>query len=849
MKVSLNWAKSCSNVELAPNGIDELVEKIGAQLGAVEEVIDLGAKYKGAVIARVIKCEQHPNADRLHICTIDDGGITPTVKRDESGHVQVVCGAPNVREGLMVAWLPPGVTVPATVDKDPFVLEAREIRGQVSNGMLASPKELALGDGHEGILEIDEDAKPGQAFAEVYGLNDYIIDIENKMFTHRPDCFGQLGVAREIAGIYGKQFISPAMYKAPKTTGEYTDDSLGLEVRNEIPEVVPRFMAQVFENVKVGPSSLWMQTYLLRVGLRPINNVVDITNYFMLLTGQPLHAYDYDKVKAQDPDASVATLVVRYPHDGEKLQLLNGKEVEPRAEAIIIATNTKAIGLGGVMGGADTEVDEHTKNIILECGTFDMYSIRRTSMAHGLFTDAVTRFNKSQSPLQNDRVLAWAGDELVRTAEAVPVKNSMDVRSPALDETFKRDSLYPPVPVSAKFINDRLGLTLSAEDMKTLLANVEFTIEMSGEDLIVKAPFCRTDIETREDVVEEVGRLYGYDKLPLELPKRDLTPAPKDPGLELKAKIRNVLSKAGANEVLTYSFVHGNLLDKVGQDKAQAYELSNALSPDLQYYRLSLTPSLLEKIHPNIKAGYDQFALFELGKVHSKSELDQDRLPIEFDRLALTFAASDKAAQDFGGAPYYEARKYLLAILHEWGLEDEVSFIGLSNYDFGNHELSKQLAAAFEPGRSAVIVRNDEMVGIMGEYRGSVQKRLKLPAFSAGFELFLSALQNSLSSPYVPLPRFPKVEQDICFKVSADMPYQELYDFVQDELTKVQGARSLVSLSPVDIYQRGDDHDHKQITLRLSIASYEKTMRDTEVNAMLNAVAAAAQQKFSAERV
>ena len=212
MKVSLNWMKWYGGQGL-DTPVDELVERIGTQLGAVEGVEDLGKKYQGVVVARVVTCEDHPNADRLHVCTIDDGGITPDVKRDENGHVQVVCGAPNVREGLMVAWLPPGSTVPESVGKELFVLEARELRGVVSNGMLASPKELALGDNHEGILEIDEpDVKPGDDFAKVYGLDDYIIDIENKMFTHRPDCFGQLGVAREVAGIQGKAFKSPDWY-------------------------------------------------------------------------------------------------------------------------------------------------------------------------------------------------------------------------------------------------------------------------------------------------------------------------------------------------------------------------------------------------------------------------------------------------------------------------------------------------------------------------------------------------------------------------------------------------------------------------------------------------------------
>ncbi len=306
--------------------------------------------------------------------------------------------------------------------------------------------------------------------------------------------------------------------------------------------------------------------------------------------------------------AVTATIVIRKPNKDEKLKLLNGKEIEPRKEAIMIATDKQLIGVGGVMGGSDTEVDENTKNIILECASFDMYSIRRTSMEHGLFTDAVTRFTKGQSSLQCGVVLAKIVDEIHQYADG-------KVASKMIDDKRNVKPL-DPVKVNAHFINQRLGVDLSAADIKKLLENVEFKVDANNDELTISAPFWRTDIEIPEDIVEEVGRLYGYDKLPLDLPKRDLTPAAKDPSLALKSQIRAKLSKSGANEVLTYSFVHGDLLDKVGQDKKNAFQVANALSPDLQYYRLSLAPSLLEKVHPNIKAGYDEFALFELGKAH-----------------------------------------------------------------------------------------------------------------------------------------------------------------------------------------------------------------------------------------
>lgn len=848
MRVALSLAKFYTNLDTSAKPVAELVDRIGSQLGAVEEVISLQDQYAGVLIARVVSCIDHPDSDHLHLCKIDDGGVAEGVERDENGHVQVVCGAPNVREGLLVAWLPPGSTVPSTYHKDPFVLEARKLRGTISNGMLASAKELGISDDHEGILEVDEEVAPGTAFAEAYHLNDHIIDIENKMFTHRPDCFGVLGVYREIAGIYHQQFEGPSWYTSDKYSLNSESTALPLTIVNELPELVPRFVMIAMRDVQVKPSPIWLQVHLMRAGIRPINNIVDITNYLMYLTGQPLHAYDYDKVAALT-NGEGAEVTVRYPREGERAKLLNGKEITPRAEAIMIASGDHLIGVGGIMGGSETEVDDSTKNIILECATFDMYSVRRTSMAHGLFTDAVARFNKGQSPLQNVHVIAKAVHEVRSLASGLVAGELVDdchVDPDALD----RNSLYAPVAVTTEFVNARLGLHLTADDMATLLRNVEFRVDIDGDQLIVVAPFWRTDIEIPEDVVEEVGRLYGYDHLPLELPRRDLTPAVKNESFELKRRARQALARAGANEVLTYTFVHGNLIDRAGQDRELAFQLSNALSPDLQYYRLSLTPSLLDLVHSNIKAGYGEFALFEQNVVYGKSEIDEDGLPKEFARLALVCAAESKvAAESHDGAAYYQARYYLETVLDEFALTGNLTYKPLADVDFSQHKLFTQLTSTFEPKRSAVVFNGEFLVGVVGEYKASVVAALKLPAFAAGFEIFGSALSKGGAKPYVQIPRFPGLQQDISLKVAANLPYAELYNFVRDELKGILPEQVRSSVNPVDIYQREDDQDHKQITLRLAIASYERTLKADEVNGFLDAVAAKASERFGAERV
>lgn len=840
MKVSLNLAQRYSNADLNPSGIDELIQKIGAQLGAVEAVERTGPKYDGVIVARIVSCEKHPNADKLSVCLVDDGGAAQDVERTENGHVQVVCGAPNAREGLTVAWLPPGSTVPGTYGKEPFVLGVRELRGVVSNGMLASGAELAISDDHSGILEIDpaevgdELARPGTPFKNLYGLDDTIIDIENKMFTHRPDCFGVLGVAREIAGIQQQAFRSPDWYLARP---EFTEaEELPLTVQNDIPELAPRFIAVAMKGVQVKPSPVWLQAVLSRIGIKSINNIVDATNYLMYVTGQPLHAYDYDKVAARSSNGAV--LAARFPRDGETVKLLNGKTLQPRAEAIMIATDKELVGVGGVMGGADTEVNENTKNIIIECANFDMYSVRRTGMAHGLFTDAVTRFSKGQSPLQNDRVIGKAMDlmsELSGAAQASAVIDNNHLN----EEMISGSQLHEPIKISAEFINARLGLQLSNEDIVSLLKNVEFSAEVSVDTLSVKAPFWRTDIVIPEDVVEEVGRLYGFNRLPLELPKRTITPAKPNDELALKQELRKTLAGFGANEVQTYSFVHGDLLEKAGQNKDFAFKLSNALSPDLQYYRMSLTPSLLAQVHSNIKAGHDSFNLFEINKTHITTHKNDDNgVPKEIETVTLVTAGKSQT-----GNAYYQARAYLDQLAASLGVRLQYTPIA--------EPIAYQIMAPFEYTRSALVsvAGTDISLGVIGEYKQSVVKALKLPAYCAGFELGLPGLLAiKPGARYTPLSRYPSISQDICLEVDVSNSYGTVTAAFEAELQAQTEHGQLVNWKPLDIYQ-SESSGKKRFTYHVTLTSYKRTLTEGVLSNILDGLAGVLHDSIGASRI
>lgn len=848
MKVSLNTIKQFIDFELPP--VDELVRRINQQLGGVEDVIDLADKYKDAVIVQVLSAVKHDNADKLSVCSIDDGGVTKDVERDGDGHVQVVCGAPNVWAGMLAVWLPPRATVPATYnDAEPFVLDTREIRGVKSNGMLAAADELAICTDHEGIIELNADewrpydapVKPGASFAAAYGIDDTIIDIENKMFTHRPDLFGQLGVAREISAILkgippksediaDTRFNNPDWYwMVPEFAAA---GSVELQVYNEAPEKAPRFMAVAMDNVKVQPSPLWLRCALVAMGSKPINNVVDLTNYIMLLTAQPTHAYDYDKLRG-------ATLGVRMAKQGEAVKLLNDKTYTLTVDDIVIADAEGPVGLAGVMGGGESEVDEQTTRIVLEVANFDMYAVRKTSMRYGLFTDALTRFNKGQSPLQNDRVTARLMELATKYAGAKQASTVYDL--PDRTGQPAEVSLSGEIPLTAEFVNTRLGTTLETWQIAGLLRRANFASYAREDDedtLLITAPFWRTDIVDPEDIVEEIGRLYGFDKLPRILPERSIKPAPKNPNIELKQQIRRVLAGSGANEVLTYSFVHERTLQRAGQDASQAYRLGNALSPDLQYYRLTLTPSLLNHVHANSKAGHDTFALFEIGKGHSKDQLDSDGLPTEFEYVACVLA--DKKAS---GAAYYQA-KYLLEMLLQ-GLNVQ----GTVTYQAVESDEATKKDAYYAPGRAAIICVDDEPIGRVGEYTVAVQKAFKLPSFSAGFELDLAAVQAlRRQRTYVPLPRFPHVTQDISLKVTTAVSYGDLYATVTSALEAIRPAETTATLTPLGIYQP-ESSDTKTITLRLRIASYERTLTDAEVTGYLDSMAAAAATTLAAQKV
>ena len=714
MKISLNWLKKYVQV---PIDDAELIRLIGARLVEVEGVIDETHKYDNIYIARVVACEKIPDT-HLTLCQIDVGNATVDVEKNADGLVQVVCGAPNVREGMLAVWIAPGAVVPASVHEDaPFVIGKRKMRGYESCGMLAGADELDFDDKHEKIAEIDPDvASPGDSLSEVFELSDLVLEIENKSLTHRPDCFGMIGFAREVAGILGQAFVEPVKKSDQAFSQLRKIDSATLSANVSVldPNICQRYSAVVME--KHGELKhkylTWQDTILCKSGMKPISPIVDATNFLMLLTGQPLHAFDCDKfIKVGGSDKP--EIVVRLARSGERLRLLDGKEVDLNENDIVICSNKVPVVLAGAMGGESTMIDEDTRNIIVESATFSLYHLRKTQMAHGIFSEAITRFTKGQPPYQT-----------LSVAEACAEMLGDGFKVVSIADKYTKPEMQSVVKITTDEINNLLGTEYSGELIKQTLENVGFGVKRSETNLEVKAPEWRTDIHIKEDVIEEVGRLMGYDNILPTLPLHGT--AEKNKIWELKKQIRDILCKYGANEVLTYSFVSERLLKKVRQEAKNSYKIVNSISPELQYVRQSIVPSLLEKTYLNEKLPVEKFAIFEMNKIYRKKwGMDKENVPVE--KVSLGFVVAERKGK---GTAFYQAKKYVARLLGELGVE--ATFAPMRD-DVAESK-------PFEQKRTAEILVDDVCVGVVGELKNSVKNEFKLADYVAGFEINLNEI-------------------------------------------------------------------------------------------------------------
>ncbi len=790
MKISLNEIKKLVPVEVET---DELIRLIGSRLVEVEGSEDWGKKFENIYIVKVLSAEPIPDT-HLHLCQIDAG----------KDPIQVVCGAPNVRAGMFAVWIAPGAIVPATYGTDDeFKIDSRKLRGYESHGMLAGLDELALGDDHSGIVEIDPtNAKPGTTFAEAFDLNDIILDIENKSLTHRPDCFGLIGFAREVAGILGVKFNEPSM-----SSLDLNDKNLEIQIEDE--KLCQRYSCAVMQ-FSDAPHSKYLTSddvFLAKADMRGISPIVDITNILMLKTGQPLHAFDYDKF-VKVGGTNQPKIIIRAAKNGENLELLDSKTIECDENDILITSNDVPVALAGAMGGKNTEIDENTKHIILESATFSLYHLRKTQMKHGIFSEAITRFTKGQPASQTMPVLA--------TAVKMLGGNALEVA-----DCFPARPEQPKISLSLEDINSLLGTSYDSELVTKTLENVGFLVE--GE-FTIKAPLWRTDIHIKEDIIEEVGRLLGYDNIPLDFAKRPFIGAHIDELLALKNRLRGVLSdRLSAHEVLTYSFVNQKLQETVGEDPNDSYEIVNSISPDLQRFRQTLAPSLLEKTAMNLKAGYRDFSIYEINQITKKSYgLNSENVPEMHTYLAFVTTGD-----------FYQAKAYLVAMLNDLGLND---------IDFSEFKASKDFPY-LEPRHSAEL--ND--ICALGEVKARVLKALKIDQTISLFELNLEKLLEILpktNQKDLKFSRFPSVSRDITLKVELKTKFEDLKKNIENALSE---KCVIYSVEPVSIYQA--EAEVKNLSFKLTFSSLDHTLNAEEISDIMKKVESSVTKNYQAEIV
>ena len=728
MKVSLKWLREYVPVSLEPKELAHKLTMAGIEVGDVEEV---GEAWEGVCVGRVREVNKHPNADRLSLCTVDLPEET----------FEVICGAPNVAAGQNIAFARVGAELYDGHSGKPVKLKAAKIRGVVSNGMICSEKELGMSEEHEGILVLPEDAPPGMPLLEYLG--DSILELE--LTPNRPDCLSMLGVAQEVAALTGGKVTSPdvSYEEEERSAGEMATVEIG------DPDLCGRYTASIVSGLKIGPSPAWMQERLKACGMRPINNVVDITNYVMMEYGQPLHAFDYDKVKDH-------RIIVRRARVGEQLMTLDGEDRPLDPEMLVITDPDGPIGLAGVMGGANTEVTKDTKTLLLESANFNNVNIRRTSTRLRLRSEASLRFDKGLSPELPPKGLRRATQLLSELADGTVAKGIIDIYPGAREQA--------PLSITESRIKQVLGVSIEMDKVKGVLESLGFECEESGEGALkVTTPYWRTDISIEDDLLEELARISGYDDIPTTPLSGRIPLNEPDEARALRDAVKDILAGCGMQEVVNYSLSDVRGLENAGLGhlaELNPLKVANPLRVEQEYLRLSLRPGLLANVEHNRKYHHGPLLMFEAGKVYMPKN---GELPEEEEVLAGVVTGDPEDPMD----GFLRAKGVLETLC--WGGWE--SRPGLSG---GEGE-------GLHPGRVVEVSARGDRLAVLGEVHPQVLEAFDIDGASVHvFEVDLDNLKSHLpaSKRYKPVSRYPGALRDLALIVDAETPSRAVQEVI-----------------------------------------------------------------------
>ena len=788
MLVSYNWLKQYTNVEDNANALAEKITRGGIEVEGVEY---LAEEISNVVVGYVVSKEKHPDAEKLNVCQVNVG---------EEENLQIVCGAPNVDAGQYVIVAKVGAKLPGVK------IKKAKLRGVESQGMICSLAELGLSKSvvpknyQEGIYVFETEQELGSDVVEVLGLNDYILDLS--ITPNRADALSMRGLTYELGALYNNK----VNFNDVKKEENYEATSLQVAIESDS---CRNYVGQVVRNVEVKSSPLWLQTRLMNSGIRPINNIVDITNYVLLEFGQPMHAFDKDLVGDK--------IVVRDAKEGEVLETLDGEERKLQTTDLVITDGTRAIALGGVMGGKNTEVSEETKNIILESAYFNPTSVRRTSAAHGLRSDSSARFEKGIDPNMQKAALARAVELILELCPNAVVESSVGVVNKEEEKV---------VEITTSYINNYLGITLSTEEIAAILEGLSFTVEVTGENLVVKVPTRRPDISIKQDLVEEVIRIYGYDNLASTLPKFSKTTRG---GLTYSQRmvrdLRAVYASLGFNDTINYSLVSEEEATEYTLEDHHKVRLLMPMTETHSTLRQSLVPGLLNTVQYNVARKQKDLKLLEIGRVFFGSG-DDNIQPKETLYLSAALTGEERATKwlkESSSLDFFAAKGYLEVVFERLGLDEKVTY-------------RKSTLEGMHPGRFAEVYLGEKRIGFIGEVHPRVADKLGLNTTYV-FEINLDEVisESKVKPKYEEVTKYPEITRDIAMLVDVKDEYQNIYNVIESVNSKL-----ITKVELFDLYVGAELLvGKKSLALTITYSDKQKTLTDEEVTAVHDKVLSA----------
>ncbi|MXY27150.1 phenylalanine--tRNA ligase subunit beta [Candidatus Poribacteria bacterium] len=795
MNVTLNWLKDYIDFEFSPSELADRLTMLGIEVEAIKE---LGTGLEGVVVGKVSAVGPHPNADKLVLCQVDVG---------EPEELQIVCGAPNVRVGMLAPVATIGATLPIGL-----TIKSAKLRGEVSQGMLCSEKELGFSEEAAGLMELPTGVSVGSSLVAALGLDDVMFELE--ITPNRPDCLSLIGVAREIRAETGNPL------KVPDTGLKESETDIQdlTSVTIDAPDLCPRYAARVIQGVKVGESPAWLRQRLESVGIGVINNIVDVTNFVLMEYGQPLHAFDYHKLAEN-------RIVVRRAAAGEQLATLDEVDRELTADMLVIADAERPIALAGVMGGYDSEITETTCDVLLESAYFSPSSIRATAKALGMSTEASYRFERGADPGVVLTALDRAAELIAELAGGAVCKGIVDV--------YPGEQPLTEIKLRPDRVNFVLGTEIEKSEMAQILMRLGFDIQAFESAYQITVPTFRSDITREIDLIEEIARVYGYDNIPTALPKGDIpVPAP-NPKVEVRKRIKRFLLAAGMMEAVNYSFSDPNCFEKIrlpsDSPLRETLRLQNPLSPEMSILRTTLIPGLLENTQHNRNHQINAISLFEIGGVFVR-----DGNQKEPERVAGVLAG--QIGDGVYGNLYRDPDFFDIKGLVEGMLE----VCGVTEYT-----LQKTDVPTFHPGRNAVVLLGETQVGTFGEAHPEVLENYDLPYKAYLFDFDLEALVSAtvFSRRFEPISIYPKVERDLAIVVDkavlSDIPIELIY---------TTGGEWVESVRLFDVYE-GEQVPEGKKSLAYTIVYHSdaETLTDKAVNALHERVVEHLHQELGAE--